>query len=118
MVFNCAFNNCNKYSRISIFRNDGFSSIYLDWLSKLGNKCSSRYFNCNFYFVQFFKRKNYNYYRFIKLKLGEKIALFYSLSNIALFSTVTLEQLFLGSLCSRNGLENNFLFYMKTESSE
>ena len=27
---------------------------------------------------------------FIKLKLGEKIALFYSLSNIALFSTVTL----------------------------
>ena len=44
-----------------------------------------------FIFVPIFlKEKITTITEFIKLKLGEKIALFYSLSNIALFSTVTL----------------------------
>ena len=56
---------------------------------------------------------------FIKLKLGEKIAVFYSLSNIALFATVTLgAALFWGAYAAEMVLESNFLFYMKTESTE
>ena len=73
----------------------------------------SRYFNCNFIFVPIFlKERITTITEFIKLKLGEKIALFYSLSNIALFSTVTLGAALFGEPMRQKWfLENNFLLH-------
>ena len=43
--------------------------------------------------------------QFIEKQLGEKVALLYTVSNILLFSTVTLgAALFLGSICGRPGI--------------
>lgn len=73
-----------------------------------------------FIFVPIFlKERIITITEFIKLKLGEKIAVFYSLSNIALFATVTLGAALFGEHMPQKWfLESNFLFYMKTESTE
>ena len=69
-----------------------------------------------FVFVPLFLREKITTItQFIAKKLGDRIALFYTLANMALFATVTLgAALFGGLMLPILFLGNNFLFYMKT----